>query len=128
MVDLTERPASRQWADILALVTGVALIGVSLWPSILSTSPSGVRETGNPGALVLFRVVAGLLAIAAVFAAQAWRRRALARALLLAAAALLVVVLAIFRDFGGWALGTVVLPAALLIVSATAVGPLPDRD
>ena len=128
LADGTERPPTRPWADVLALVTGVALIGLSLWPSILVTSPEGVGGSGRPGTLVIFRVVAGITAVVAVFAAQAWRRRTLARALLVAAAVVLVVALTSFRDFGAWALGTVVLPAALLLVSATAVGPLPEPD
>jgi hypothetical protein len=47
--------------------------------------------------------------------------------LLLVAALALVVLLFMFRDFGPRALLTVLLPAILLLLSATAVGPMP-RD
>ena len=71
--------------------------------------------------------MAGASALISVGIAQRWKLRGLARALLLVAALALVVLLFMFRDFGPRALLTVLLPAALLLLSATAVGPMP-RD
>ena len=54
-------------------------------------------------------------------------RRAIARTLLILGAAALIAVLLVFRDFGVRALLTALVPALALLVSSTAIGPMP-RD
>lgn len=126
MATATKPRSSSQWADALAIVTGVALLGVSIWPSITASSDAGQAEVRNVAAMVLVRIAAGAIAIGAVFVAQRAQRRPMARGMLIAAALLLIGGLVIFRDFGPWSLGTMVLPAVLLLVSAMRIGPLPD--
>jgi len=117
----------RHWADVLAIVTGVALLGLAIWPGPHSASAGAEREAGNAQALWLAHALAGASALISVGIAQRWGLRPLARALLLIAALALAVLLFMFRDFGPRALLTVLLPALLLLISATAVGPMP-RD
>jgi hypothetical protein len=117
----------RHWADVVAIFTGVALLGLAIWPGPQSASAGAARESGNPQALWLAHAMAGASALISVGIAQRWKLRGLARALLVIAALALVVLLFTFRDFGPRALLTVLLPAALLLLSATAVGPMP-RD
>lgn len=126
MTGMTERPSSRHWADVLALVAGVALIASSAWPSILTTAPPGARQIVSPGALIVIRIVIGVAVIGTVVLAQRWRRRTLARTLLVVEAALLLVTaLVLFRDYGAWEVWTLLVPALALVASAVAVGPMP---
>jgi hypothetical protein len=128
MPELTHSPRGRRWADILAIITAVTLVGVSLWPSIMSTSDDGTRDTTRPGTLVLVRIAVAAATVAAVALAQNWRRRSGARGLLVAGAVALVVSLVLFRDLGTWELWSMLLPAVALLAAATAIGPLPERD
>jgi hypothetical protein len=119
---------SRHWADVLAIFTGLALLGLAIWPGPQSASAGAARESGgNQEILWLSHAIGGALALASVAIAQRWKLRPLARVLLATAAVGLVVVLFTFRDFGPRALLTLLLPAVLLLVSASAVGPMP-RD
>ncbi|HUQ81452.1 MAG TPA: hypothetical protein VM076_09955 [Gemmatimonadaceae bacterium] len=120
-------PKSRNWADLVAIVTGVALIGLAMWPGPQSASAGAARESGNPQLLWLSHACAGALALGAVAAAQRWSLRPLARGLLILGGLGLLSVLLVFRDFGPRALLTAVLPALLLLGAATAIGPMP-RD
>jgi hypothetical protein len=117
----------RHWADVLAIFTGLALLGLAIWPGPQSASAGAAREAGNPQLLWLAHAFAGAAALAGVGVAQRWELRPLGRALLILAAIALLGVLFGFRDFGPRALLTVLLPALLLLVSASAVGPIP-RD
>jgi hypothetical protein len=123
----TRGPRSRNWADVVAIFTGVALLGLSIWPGPPSASAGAARESGNPQLLWISHACAGALALVAVAAAQRWQLRPVARGLLVLAALGLLSVLVVFRDFGPRALLTVLLPALLLLGAATAIGPMP-RD
>lgn len=126
MSRVADRPETRHWADVLALLAGVSLVGFSLWPSIATTSPQGARAVGSPGGLILLRIAIGLLAVGAVVIAQRWNRRGLSRAILLiGGVVLLVAALLLIRDHDRWETWSIVLPAVALMVSAWAVGPMP---
>jgi hypothetical protein len=116
----------RHWADVVAIFTGLALLGLAIWPGPQSASAGAARESGgNQEILWLAHAAAGALALGSVAIAQRWNLRAIARGMLAVAAVGLVVVCFTFRDFGPRALLTLVLPAMLLLVSAFAVGPMP---
>ena len=123
----TQGPQARNWADAVTIVTGFALLGLAIWPGPQSASAGAAREAGNPQLLWLAHAAGGALALAGVVVAQRWQRRPLARILLVIAALGLLAVLIVFRDFGPRALLTVLLPALLLLGTATAIGPMP-RD
>jgi peptidoglycan/LPS O-acetylase OafA/YrhL len=127
MAVTTRGAQSRHWTDVIAIFTGVALLGLAIWPGDPSASAGATREAGNPQLLWGSHVVAGVAALGAVFVAQRWQRRPLARAMLIVGALALIAVLFVFNDFGARALLTTLLPALLLLVASTGVGPMP-RD
>ncbi len=115
----------RHWADVLAIVTGLALLGLAIWPGPQSASAGAALESGRPQVLWLAHALAGAMALTGVTAAQRWGLRPLGRWLLAIAALGLLAVLFTFREFGPRALSTVLLPALLLFIAAFAVGPMP---
>ena len=125
MADATDRATSRNWADFLAIITGVALLAISIWPGEPTAGVDAARETGNLELAWYVRMIVGAMAILAVVVAQKWERRPIARALLIVGAHALLANLLIFRDFGARALLTFVLPAAALLLASTAIGPMP---
>ncbi len=117
--------SSRGWADLLAIMTGLALIALSIWPSGATAGDDAELQLGQPDIAYVVRIAAGIMAVFAVFIAQRWRNRNTGRVLLIAAAIALVALLAASRDFGARSLFQTLVPAALLGLAATAVGPLP---
>ena len=117
----------RHWADVVAIFTGLVLLGLAIWPGPQSASAGAAQEAGNPDLLWLAHATAGAVALAGVVVAQRWQLRPMGRLLLVIAALGLLSVLIVFRDFGPRALLTVLLPALLLLAAAMAVGPMP-RD
>ena len=120
-----DRPASRHWADLLAILTAVSLIAIAIWPGEPSASVDADLETSATPALWLAHIASGSLAMLAVFVAQRWRNRSFARLLLVGGALVLLGALVVFRDFTTRALLTTIIPALALLVAATAVGPMP---
>ena len=125
MAGVTESGGSRNWADFLAIITGVALLAISIWPGEPTAGADAAREQGNLELAWYVRMVVGAMAILAVVVAQKWERRPIARGLLLLGALALLANLLIFRDFGPRALLSLVLPAAALLLASTAIGPMP---
>lgn len=115
---------ARNWADFLAIVTGVALIASSLWPSGMTAGEQATRETGNLDTAYLVRIIACVLAIGAVVVAQGWRRRSVARVMLFGIAAALLVSVALLDDFGPRSLLTLLGPAVLFCIAAVGLGPV----
>ena len=120
-----DRPQTRNWSDFLAILTGVTLLGIAIWPGEPSATVDADRETTVTPALWLVHIAAGALALVAVGVAQKWRNRAVARILLIVAALLLLGALMLFRDFTMRAMLTSILPAVALLISSFAIGPLP---
>jgi hypothetical protein len=124
----THRGAERRhWADTLGIFTGVALLGLAIWPGPTSATAGAAQEAGNLEALWLVHALAGLTALAGVTIAQRWKLMSFGRTLVIVAAAGLLAVLFTFDNFGLRALLTVLLPAILLLVAAFAVGPMPRK-
>ena len=119
------RPAARNWATVVAIVTGLALWGIAIWPGEPTTTSLAQHEQAIPSRVWLAQAVAGMCAIGAVLLAQRWQRQQLARGLLIVAALVLLLSLLVFRDFGTRALLTVLLPAMLLAGAAVGIGPVP---
>ena len=125
VVAIAESKQGRPWADVLAILTGLVLMALAIWPGEPQANTDAARESANVQLQWLAYAIAGGSAIAAVLIAQKWQRRPLARALLVLGALVLLGVLLVFRDFGVRALLTVLLPAVALLISATAIGPMP---
>jgi hypothetical protein len=123
----THRNLNR-WADIVALVAGVALIATSIWPTDFTADRDAPNEAIDPGLLVPLHIATGAAAILGVVLAQRADRRGLARLLLIGTAVVLLVGLFLFRDFGLRAIVTVLLPAIALFVTAFGVGPMPVNE
>jgi peptidoglycan/LPS O-acetylase OafA/YrhL len=115
----------RHWADVVAIVTGLALLGLAIWPGSPSASAGAAIESGRPDYLWLGHALAGGIALLGVTAAQRWGLRSLGRSLLIIAGLGLVALLVMFHEFGPRAILTVLLPALLLLAAAASVGPMP---
>ncbi|HJU89779.1 MAG TPA: hypothetical protein VJ672_10330 [Gemmatimonadaceae bacterium] len=113
----------RQWADIAIIVTGVALLGLSMWGAPVLAGADD--EIAYPDTVWLVYAGAGALAIAGVIAAQKWSLRGLGRALIIVAALLLLASLLAFRDLGLRAWFATILPALIFLLASRSVGPLP---
>lgn len=118
-------PRSRHWADVVGIVVGVSLIAVSIWPSGVTASSEATEVASSQSLVYLVRALAGMASIAAVLVAQRWQARGTARALMGVAGATLLISLVVFREFEARALITVLVPGILLLIAATAVGPMP---
>jgi cytochrome bd-type quinol oxidase subunit 2 len=120
-----KEPAARQWADLLAIFTGVSLVAIALWPTDATATAAADRETTVTQALWLVHIATGALTLLAVFVSQRWQRRPLARALLIVTALILLGALVLFRDFTPRALLTTILPAIFLLAASFGIGPMP---
>ena len=123
----TSSPRTRHWSDVLALVTGVALIGMVIWPGNPFANNSAAEELRFPIASWMTLVIAGTLALAGTTIAQRWSRRGAGRTLIALGGALLLVNLFFVRDFGARSLLTLLLPGLALLAAAFGAGPMP-RD
>lgn len=120
--------AQRGWPYFLAILTGVSLIGLALWPGDWSGSRSSDLQTRNSDVLWLVHALTGATAILAVFLARRRPWRPAARLLLTLAAVTLLATLLLFRDFSMRPLLTLIVPAVALVVAALAMGRVPGGD
>ena len=123
----TNSPRTRHWSDLLALLTGVALIGVVIWPGGPTANNAAAEELRFPVAAWMVLGSAGFLALAGATVAQRWSLRGLGRGLIAVGGVLLLVNLFFVRDFGVRALLTLLLPGVALLAAAFGAGPMP-RD
>lgn len=128
MADALNRPKSRQWADFVVILTGVALLALAIWPGGRTGSAEATQEVGRPDVIYMLYVAAGALAVAAVLVGQRWRRRAIARGMLVVAALALLGGLLVVRDLGPRVWLTLILPAAVLLAATPALGPMPPPE
>ena len=125
MATAAPQPGARRWSDMLAILTGVALLAISIWPGEPTASGDASRDLRAPQLAWLAHIVAGALAIGAVFVAQAWRRLGMARAMLVAGAALLLIALVVSRLLDARSLLSLGLPAVALLAASWGLGPMP---
>ena len=112
----------RHWADVLAIVAGLTLMGLAIWPVPFANTP----ETGRQVNVWWIYALAGGLSLAGVFLGQRWELRQLARGLMLAAVGVLLYgLLVVFRDLGTAAVLTTLIPSVLLLLAAPFFGPMP---
>jgi hypothetical protein len=112
----------RHWADIAAILAGLMLMGLAIWPVPF------VDTSATEGRISVWWIyaLAGGLTLAGVFLGQRWRLRDLARGLMFAAVGVLLYGLVTkFRDLGTAAVLTVVVPGVLLLLAAPFFGPMP---
>lgn len=120
--------AQRGWPYFLALLTGLSLIGLAIWPGDWLGSRSSDLQTRGTDVLWLLQAITGVAAIVAVFVARRPQRRPAARLLLVLGAAALLAALVLFRDFSMRPLLIHVVPAIALLIAAFAIGRVPGGD
>ena len=123
----TSSTRTRHWSDVLALVTGVALIGMVIWPGNPVATNAAAEELRFPIASWMTLVIAGALALGGATIAQRWSRRGAGRAMIALGGVLLLANLLFVRDFGARSLLTLLLPGLALLAAAFGAGPMP-RD
>lgn len=112
----------RHWADIAAILAGLMLMGLAIWPVPFADDP----ETGRQVSVWWIYALAGGLSLVGVFLGQRWEFRQVARGLLFAAVGVLVYgLVTMFRDLGTAAVLTVLVPGLLLLLAAPFFGPMP---
>jgi hypothetical protein len=112
----------RHWADVAAIVAGLVLMGLAIWPVPFA----GTAETGRRVTVWWIYALAGGLSLVGVFLGQRWQLRQLARGLLFAAVAVLLYgLVTTFRELGTAAVLTAVVPGLLLLFAAPFFGPMP---
>lgn len=120
---------TRSIIDFIVILTGVALVGFSIWGAPLA---AGERPSGEVRSFALIWLVyaaAGALTLLSQFLAQRWGGRPLARGLQIVAGVILLLGLIGTRDFGMRSLLTMALPALVLFATVPFVGPIPvDRS
>jgi hypothetical protein len=112
----------RHWADVAAILAGLMLMGLAIWPVSFAADP----ETGRRVSVWWIYALAGGLSLVGVFLGQRWEFRQVARGLLFAAVGVLVYgLVTMFRDLGTAAVLTVLVPSLLLLLAAPFFGPMP---
>lgn len=124
---MTASPSQRSLANILGIITAGALIAFAAWGGSLQGLGT-TDEAARPVIPVFVHFGAGMLVLAGVLVAQKWNQRGLGRALFALAGIALLVTLIVFRYFGPWAWMSLVVPAVLLFVAATLLGPVPPPE
>jgi hypothetical protein len=120
-----DKPETRHWTDLIAIVTGVALLGWAIWPGGHRMGQGVAEEIDYPGGRWVLWIVTGAAAIGAVAIAQRWRNRGLARAMLAASGIALLAFLLFVNDFTARAVLPLALPGILLLIASAGVGPMP---
>ncbi len=112
----------RHWADVAAILAGLMLMGLAIWPVPFADT----QEAGDRVSVWWIYALAGGLSLAGVFLGQRWSLRQLARGLLFAAVGVLLYgLVTAFRDLGTAAVLTAVVPGLLLLLAAPFFGPMP---
>lgn len=122
MSTVSHRRESRHWADVLAVLATVTLVGMSVRLDSGSTFAAARVGGGSVGTLVAVRIGAAVVAVVGIVLAQRGGPLALARALLgVAAIILMLVAVLLFPDLSPWEFWSLVAPAAALAVASTAI-------
>ena len=121
---MAERPEARRrhWADIAAILAGLMLMGLAIWPVPFVDN---AETTGRISVWWIY-ALAGGLSLTGVFLGQRWQLRDLARGLMFAAVGVLLYgLITKFHGLGTAAVLTAVVPGVLLLLAAPFFGPMP---
>ena len=122
MPDTSSIQRRRTWADVVAIVAGVAAVGLAMWPNLAADEgPTGVAL----GSGTIASIAAGALAIAAVVMAQ--RSPGTARIPLALGGVLLLLTPFVFARSGGFVPTLQMILGALMLVAVPFIGRLPDE-
>jgi hypothetical protein len=120
MADMQTARQRRQWADVVAIVTGVAAVGLAIWPNLAADEGSGV----GIGSGAVATALGGALAIAAVLLAQ--RSPGMARIPLALGGLLLIATPFVFVRADGYVPTLQMVIGVLMVLSAPFIGRMPD--
>ncbi len=112
----------RQWADLVALVAGVAAVGLAMWPNL--AADEGGSDVGV-GSSAIACIVAGALAVIGVFRAQ--RSPGSARIPLALGGLLLILTPFVFGGAAGYVPTLQIICGVLMLAAAPFIGPMPDE-
>ena len=120
MADTATARQRRHWADVVAIVTGVAAVGLAIWPNLAADEGGGV----GIGTAALSTALGGALAIAAVLLAQ--RSPGMAKIPLALGGVLLILTPFVFVRADGVVPTLQVVIGVLMLASAPFIGRMPD--
>ncbi len=120
MADRATARQRRQWADVVAIITGVSALGLAIWPNLAADEGGGV----GLGTAALATAVGGALAIAAVLLAQ--RSPGMAKIPLALGGLLLIVTPFLFVRADGYVPTLQMIIGVLMLLSAPFIGRMPD--
>jgi hypothetical protein len=115
----------RRWADIVAILASVVLLGYSVWGGMLAGDSDALSEVRNVGLARVSVVVAGLLGVLGIFVAQ--RSRGVGRAMVMAGGAVALIGLFAFNTLDPTAIAAAGAPGLALLIAGFFVGPMPDE-
>jgi uncharacterized membrane protein (UPF0136 family) len=119
MTDARTARQRRQWADVVAIITGVAAVGLAIWPNLAADEGGGV----GLGSGALATAIGGALAIAAVLLAQ--RSPGTAKIPLALGGVLLIVTPFLFVRADGYVPTLQMVLGAMMLLSAPFLGRMP---
>jgi hypothetical protein len=119
MADARTARQRRQWADVAAIITGVAAVGLAIWPNLAADEGGGV----GLGTGALATALGGALAIAAVLLAQ--RSPGPAKIPLALGGLLLIVTPFLFVRADGYVPTLQMILGAMMLLSAPFLGRMP---
>ena len=115
----------RRWADIVAILASVVLLGYSVWGGMLAGDSEALSEVRDIGLARVSVVVAGLLGLLGIFVAQ--RSRTVGKALVTAGGVVALTGLFAFNTLDTTAIAATGAPGLALVISGFFVGPMPDE-
>jgi hypothetical protein len=124
-MDAVSEARGRRWADIVAILASVVLLGFSVWGGVLAGDSDSLSEVRNIGLARGSNILGGLLGVVGIFAAQ--KSRAAGRALVIGAGLVALAGLFAFRVIDGTSIAASGAPGLALLLSGFFVGPMPTE-
>lgn len=109
----------------MAILASVVLFGYSVWGGMLAGDSDALSEVRNIGLARVSVIVAGLLGLLGIFAAQ--RSRGAGRAAVIAGGLVALIGLFAFNTLDPTAIASTGAPGLALLISGLFVGPMPDE-
>jgi hypothetical protein len=125
-MDAVTEARRRRWADIVAILASVVLVGYSVWGGVLAGDSEGLREVRNISLVRGSNILGGLLGVLGIFVAQ--KSRAAGRAMIIAAGVVALAGLFAFRVLDGTSIAASGAPGLALLLAGFFVGPMPTES